>query len=284
MQLTPLPAFLFEQHESIKLDLQKNNITTPIYALIDLASTENASRWLRILQADKAYCLFDGTPESTARTEAPWLVRVDQNDYLLSETITAALLGDCCSWICSGLPQAELALRLNARLDVKLEDQLALLRFYDPRILPSLLAVLEAPAQRDFLALGEYWFWLGRDGMLFKQAIDEDEHDLLKWPLALSDKQQEPLLRMAETDQLQVQLGEQFPSLFYPMTRAARFQFVKMQRDQAVQNGFTQFMDQLYYCALALQWGPHFNHEEKWQAVLAEGRVNTLELAIKNAK
>ncbi|QBC42832.1 DUF4123 domain-containing protein [Iodobacter fluviatilis] len=284
MQLTTLPAFLSEQHESIKLDLQKNNIATPIYALIDLANTDNPRRWLRIMLADKGYCLFDGTPESTARTEAPWLVRVDQNEFLLNETITASLLGDCCSWICSGLPPAELAQRLNARLDVKLEGQLALLRFYDPRILPSLLAVLAAPVQRDFLALGEHWFWLGRDGLLFKQAIDEDEHDLLKWPLALSDKQQEPLIKMAETDQLQVQLGEQLPSLFYPMTRAARFQFVQMQRDQAIQNGFTQFNDQLDYCALALAWGPHFFHEEKWQAVLAEGRVHTLELAIKNAK
>ena len=65
----------------------------------------------------------------------------------------------------SSLAFEALAQRLKYRLDVLLPDGLpAMLRYFDTRILESLIQVLEPDQRNHFLGIAYCWQWLDRGG------------------------------------------------------------------------------------------------------------------------
>ena len=114
------------------------------------------------------YSLFTGTPEETLLHHAPILMRLDlqhwQHKAWLEELVEVCVNESRLLLLVSPLPFETLSQHLRALSQVQWGGQGALLRFYDPRILPELLGgILTSEQCLPFQKLASYWSWLDRD-------------------------------------------------------------------------------------------------------------------------
>ncbi len=98
------------------------------------------------------YSLFDGTPDAPLGHAGPWLIDVETADAAFIadlaalERETAAL-----SWLLSVQSLEGLFQLLQLKLDAELPDgRMALLRFWDPRVLVGLADVMTWDQQKEF--------------------------------------------------------------------------------------------------------------------------------------
>lgn len=105
--------------------------------------------------------LFDGTEDAALAHAGPWLFDVSQRPDLIGtfaalETALPSVSWLICALDLQGLAQL-LQLKLHARLD---QGQTALLRFYDPRVLGNLFAVMTEQQKAEFFFLIDEWHFL----------------------------------------------------------------------------------------------------------------------------
>lgn len=128
---------------------RQHTVPVRLYALFDgvLYQDQNGT-----VPDRTAACLalLDDTPDESVANAGPWLVDCE-SDIHVGETqrfrpLAASSFG--ASWLISAYPMTALADHLRANLDVELPDgQLALLRFHDARLMPSIASVM-TPVQR----------------------------------------------------------------------------------------------------------------------------------------
>ncbi|WP_374979336.1 DUF4123 domain-containing protein [Pseudomonas solani] len=143
------------------------------------------------------YSLFTGTPEEHLLHQAPILMRLDlghwRHEAWLEELIDACALQSRLLLLVSPLSFDALSLRLQALSQVHWGGQPGLLRFYDPRIFPELLAGIFNPEQcKPFQQAASYWSWLDRDGhprWLAGDFATDPEHQSTPDDLVLTDAQ-----------------------------------------------------------------------------------------------
>lgn len=107
------------------------------------------------------FALFEGTPDAPLAAAGPWLVDIEQDDVIRDHLLATQADEPYVSWLLAELPPRGLAQLLQLKLDARLPDStVALLRFYDPRVLKS-LAVTLTPAQReDFFGHIQEWHFM----------------------------------------------------------------------------------------------------------------------------
>lgn len=115
--------------------------------------------------------LFDGTPDAALSAAGPWLVAASEHTVQRDRLMAHPGQTSCVSWLFSEVPLSGLAQLLQLRLDARLPSGgIALLRFYDPRVLRGLARTL-TPEQREafFAHIHEWHFvvdgqasWIGR--------------------------------------------------------------------------------------------------------------------------
>ena len=142
-----------------------------LHLIIDLTSCS-----LPLLASVKAvqpampwHLLFTGLPEEGIKEFGPLLVRVDPDDSLQRHWLDglvavlateSRLLAFGSSW-----PFEALAAHLRCCLEIKMNGQLGLFRYYDPRTFPLLFShVLTEEQQLPWLEPAVFWSWLDRDG------------------------------------------------------------------------------------------------------------------------
>jgi hypothetical protein len=142
-----------------------------LYALVDGAQYQTC-RGEPLEPHTGLYPLFSGTPDAALAHAGPWLVDVDQ----LEEAFTATLArlekqAPAVTWLIAVQDLQGLGQLLQLNIDMQLPDgRVAMLRFWDPRVLVSLAEVLGPEQSAAFFAHIHEWHllhnqkrvWIGR--------------------------------------------------------------------------------------------------------------------------
>lgn len=132
-----------------------------LYDLIDGVQYE-AHRGERLEDQPGRVALFHGTPDGALAHAGPWLADTEQ----AGEAFTADLArlereAPSVTWLISGADLRGLAQLLQLQLDARLPDgRIAMVRFWDPRVLAGLAGVLSAPQRETFFAHIHEWHLL----------------------------------------------------------------------------------------------------------------------------
>lgn len=121
------------------------------------------------------FSFFSATPEETLLPQAPIVMRLSLDDWRhkawLEEVIDQMGHMPRLMLLISPIPFDVLSKALQGLSQLEWGGQSGLLRFYDPRVLPQLLASVLDPEQRQrFLSLALYWSWLDRDQRITWQS------------------------------------------------------------------------------------------------------------------
>ncbi|WP_226478236.1 DUF4123 domain-containing protein [Pseudomonas sp. MWU16-30323] len=124
---------------------------------------------LRLMEPGMSwFSLFSATPEEALLTQAPILMRIKLDDWRHTAWLEE-LVGEVghlprLMLLISPMPFDVLAKSLQGLSQLEWGGQSGLLRFYDPRVMPELLASVLSPEQKAlFLRVTLFWSWLDRD-------------------------------------------------------------------------------------------------------------------------
>ena len=135
--------------------------TLRLYGLVDGLQYET-HRGERLEDRHGFASLFHGTPDSALAHAGPWLVDVNE----AGDTVTADLAHlerqvPSVTWLISETDLHGLAQLLQLQLDARLPDgRIALVRFWDPRVLSELVNVLSPKQRETFFAHIHEWHLL----------------------------------------------------------------------------------------------------------------------------
>ena len=145
-------------------DLQTAFPALRLYALVDGIQYEN-HRGERLDYSPGFTSLFHGTPDGALAHAGPWLVDIEEAGEAMAKDL-AGLEREAPSvtWLITEADLHGLAQLLRLQLDVRIPDgRIALLRFWDPRVLVGLVNVLDSKQRETFFAHIHEWHLL-RDG------------------------------------------------------------------------------------------------------------------------
>lgn len=114
------------------------------------------------------FSLFSATPEEALLSQAPILMRINLDDWRhkawLEELVEQAGHLPRLMLLITPMPFDVLAKSLQGCSQLEWGGQSGLLRFYDPRVMPVLLASVLSPEQKEqLLRVALFWSWLDRD-------------------------------------------------------------------------------------------------------------------------
>lgn len=151
--------------------LRKSRSELNLYALVDGIQYQHV-QGERLHRGVGLHPLFADTPDAALSHAGPWLIdtTVTGSDFLnqLAELKQAA---SCLIWIITPQDLTGLVQLLQLRLDVRLPDgRLALLRFWDPRVMVGLTQALNPIQTEEFFGHIHEWHmmherqrvWIGR--------------------------------------------------------------------------------------------------------------------------
>ena len=249
-----------------------------IYLLIDHAGAPGLLAELRGRSTVDWWNLFDGSTEQGALDVAPILVCLRDGGANAAERALLAWLHRVCEFSASftamqsTMESASLIDALKRRLDVVLPDQMpVLLRYFDTRILESLLGVLTDEQRIQFLGIASSWQWLDRAGRLQWQDAAQCQVD--PWPdqFEFDVRQQNMLIEASEADVLAQQMQSQAPDLCRPKARAELHALANLCLPRLRELALDELRTRTLYCLTALQLGPVFDQQPAWSEAL--GRV-----------
>lgn len=161
---------MIEVYERFR-ELRQQTDSLRLYALLDGAQYADR-RGVRMDEQGGRYSLFQGTPDAPLAHAGPWLIDVASTDEdlvqdlgLLEQEVAAV------TWIIAPQNLSGLAQLLQLNLDMRLPDgRVALVRFWDPRVLVTLAEVLTPQQRYDFFGRIYEWHllhqgrrvWIGR--------------------------------------------------------------------------------------------------------------------------
>ena len=251
-----------------------SGLGTTFFALVDLANVATEADGLRrLFQRSGACCVF-GDRAVAAELASPWLIPLETasaNDRMLRHTVELARRSSAVTWLLGDLSFAEMTGRLRVRTESRLTQRFdILLRYFDPRVLPVLHAILGPEAREAFFCLGMLWSYLGRGGALENIPLKPaPKTDPFVAPLELADTQAAVLLDAAEIDAVMPEIVKEDPDRFLALGDGpARYQFTLRCLERARHCELHQFPQKVVVCTLALRLGADFEQEPAWQSAL----------------
>ncbi|CAH0447355.1 hypothetical protein LMG10661_03421 [Ralstonia syzygii subsp. syzygii] len=138
--------------------------TLRLYGLVDGLQYET-HRGERLEDRPGLAALFHGTPDGALAHAGPWLIDVEEaGDGITADLARLERQAPSVTWLVSEADLSGLAQLLRLQLDARLPDgRIALVRFWDPRVLAGLLNVL-TPKQRETFFAHIYEWHLLHDG------------------------------------------------------------------------------------------------------------------------
>lgn len=257
---------------------------TRLYALVDHAGAPGLldrlherpqTHWLNVFTASREGASLDAAPlllDLETISQKPWLQWLH---FACGESTSLALLH-------SSLELPDLAECLKRRLDVLLPDAVpALLRYFDTRIIESLLQVLETEQRKKFFGITACWQWLDRAGELRHHPVEQLPDDSWPSPWKLDEKQQNAMIDAAEADAVMQQMQNHGMELCAGRSRASLHALARSCIAQAAQFGIEGIPARTLFSLLALQIGTGFHEQAEWAALLA--RVRRREISFEDA-
>lgn len=259
--------------------------TSNLYFLLDHAGMPGLHRQLRKSSVPWS-SLFDGSNEANALQVAPFLVHVGSEGRLRMFRDLFKWIGEYGTYsssvvmLTSPLDMATLRSRLAARLDARLSENMdAMLRFFDPRVLESLLRILSAEQARTFFSPAEVWRYVDRTGKLVSVTTAFDARDDFVAPLVLDQQQEFSLLDACEIDQVLDLLRQNTPALMLKLSPADQPLFVDRAIGRARQRGIDSVFKFSLYTAICLSHGEAFMNGPERANFLDELRRDDLDPA-----
>lgn len=135
--------------------------TLRLYGLVDGMQYE-IHRGERLEAKPGLVSLFHGTPDGALAYAGPWLVDVEEvGDGLTADLARLEREAPSVTWLIAEADLSGLAQLLRLHLDARLSDgRVALVRFWDPRVLASLVDVLDVHQRETFFAHIHEWHLL----------------------------------------------------------------------------------------------------------------------------
>ncbi len=228
--------------------------------------------------------LFQDSPEQSALAAAPLLFPLLADDERANHRFLQWLAAHgsyTSSILILSSPETldVLRTRLARRMHARVSDDMdVLLRYFDPRVFESLVAVLDDGQRNDFLAPADCWWYPNRSGELLCQEARhaEGKGDA---PLQLSAKQEFALLDASEIDQVAAQLQSMLPDAYLGMGVVERISFLRHHMKAARVAGIEASHEVALYCGLALLHGEAFAQVSPWRELLLEVRKGSTGLA-----
>ena len=259
--------------------------TSNLYFLLDHAGMPGLHRRLRDSSVQWS-SLFDGSNEANALRVAPFLVLAGSEGRLRMFRDLFKWIGEHGTYsssvvmLTSPLDTATLRNRLAARLDVRLSENMeAMLRFFDPRVLESLLRILPAEQARTFFSPAESWRYVDRTGKLVSVTTAFDAQDNFAAPLVLGQQQEFALLEACEIDQVLDLLRQNTPALMATLPLADQSTFVDRAISTARQHGVDSVYKFSLYTAVCLAHGEACVNEPERPGFLDELKRDDLDPA-----
>lgn len=233
-----------------------------LYGLIDGAQyPEAVAPWVFAFSPE-VRSLFEGLPEEDAGNAAPLLFEIDNlHAEWMRQIDQMDQYRPCLTVLRSPLAIDDLKTHLQRFLFADIGDgMVVLLRFFDPRTLPSLLATLSEDLRAALTA--PILAWLYRGGVCAWQHVEigENHRSQSIEPPTVS-------LTSAQLDQLE-QCDEPY-TLMSELSRlnlfddaqpyATKFQDFVRRYNRAVQWGLSSRLDRQMYCVASYQYGEQFD-------------------------
>ena len=223
--------------------------------------------------------LFEDPAEMSALAVAPILVlicatkRVIASRSLLEWIAKKGAFSSSITIIASPLKINEIRKRLSARLDVRLSDNMeAMLRFFDPRVLESLIKIMPETQKSEFLGLAESWAYVDRAGNLIEISINFNAREDFLTPFVISRQQEYDLIEASEIDQVLDLLRSNFPGHLASIKESEQYAFVSSQVESARRLGCDSVLQFSIYASQMLLEGEGFVESPLYPAFLDEVR------------
>lgn len=141
--------------------LRTRNPALRLYGLVDGLQYET-HRGERLGDRQGFAALFHGTPDGALAHAGPWLFDVEAaGDGVTADVARLEREAPSVTWLMSETDLHGLAQLLRLKLDARLPDgRIALVRFWDPRVLAELVSVLNPEQRETFFAHIHEWHLL----------------------------------------------------------------------------------------------------------------------------
>lgn len=167
--------------------------------------------------------------------------------------------------ISSPLQLSALASRLANRCDGILSDGVTItLRFFDTRVFPELLNVLNDADRSAWLGCANDWWYQARDGEIMHLESDFIDDERIPLPLSLTDAAMHALLEASEPDQVSDLLAQYTPHQFNAIPEKQRHAFVQQMIKRAISIGIKAPRDYAIYSGLMLLKGVDYDQSQEW--------------------
>lgn len=199
--------------------LAEDNAESNVFFLIDQGGMPGLYRQLR--QTSTCWAsLFSGSKEESALEVAPLLILAGANGRVVLSRAIFSWIGERGTYtstvmmLVSPTGLEPLQGQLSARLDVLLSEGMeAMLRFFDPRVFESLVAVMTEQQAEDFLGIASAWCYVDRTGRMLHAAARFKQKILNPASLSLSQEQESILLENSEVDEILNSLRSSAPDI-----------------------------------------------------------------------
>lgn len=252
------------------------------YLLIDHAALPALGAWLKA--AEMAFAPLWGEVDSDKLHALPILLHWSDplhpaRQNLLRRLANHGQFATAITCLVSPLDFAALRQALADRCEAMLPDRMdVVLRYYDTRVLPELLAVLDETTQRAFLGFASALAYVDRQGQLTPLAVQYQSAD---WPtpLPLSEAQQNAMLEAATADAVLDLLQRQTPSQLRDWNPPQRYQAVCAAITHAQSLGLSALGDYALMTLLHRQYPSSTLESAAWQAGFARVQAGAQSLS-----
>lgn len=236
---------------------------THLYMLLDHAGLPGLYRQIARTSADWV-SLFDGTSERNSLEAAPILVSIGESGRLRASRRffdwirQNGTFGSSVIMLSSPLELSAMKRRLGTRLDVKLSENMdGILRFFDPRVLESLIKALSEEQAELFFSPASVWWYVDRGGRLICHSSVFADVDRFSPPMELSQEQEFALLEASEVDQVLHLLKENVPSSLDNVPVSEEYRTVESIVLEAKRDGIEDVPKITLYVTFRLVQGTH---------------------------
>ncbi|WP_321872835.1 DUF4123 domain-containing protein [Burkholderia ubonensis] len=235
-----------------------------LYGLVDGAQYPEALAAWVLEFSPEVRSLFEGLPEEEAGNAAPILFEIDDvNSEWVRQIDQMDRYRPCFTVMRSVLNIDELKMHLQHFLFADIgEGMQVLLRWFDPRSLPSILDVWGKAAQVELTRPMATWMYRGGNSAWQYVEIDERSHaeDAGALSLSLSQQQLDELERHDEPHALVSELGD-LGLIDVIQPYATRYQDFLRRYSRAIRWGLALRADRHAFCVASYQYGEQFDQQ-----------------------
>jgi hypothetical protein len=230
--------------------------------------------------------LFSCTKESDVLAVAPILIMAGSKGLLRASRNLCEWVGENGAYtssvilLSSPLQMDCMRSRLSARLIVRLSENMeAMLRFFDPRVLESLVRIFSDEQAIKFFGLADELRYIDREGKIAVIASHFGYEGEFVSPLVLTQQQEYALLVASEVDQVLDLLRSNVPQAMAKLPVPEQYRFVSQQIDRAKESELCAIWEMAFYTTVVLSKGEKFVEGGNWSRILASLKRNDFELS-----